>query len=209
MKPWNVLADVTKVTLVMIVAITRPTTAYAQSFIVDISADSTVTVFLGAPGSYAIQPVGQDEAGEFNAWSPWANTTCTDSTGCGCTSPTTFSGWKNEYLVISEAISAVFVNGEELLPQDTLPECESGFQMTPEVIQFIVSDGFVYPTDLDALSNALSSVFVLSTPSLVEFSHTDFGSLFDNRGGLSLRITFDPLIFADGFESGDTSMWST
>ena len=108
----------------------------AKAQIVDINSRANnlanpVEIFLDA-GTYSVEPIGAEDGGAFNSWSAWSRTTCNDPERCLRTSPTTFTGWLNEYHVISPDITAVAVDGTELTPEDQDESRRPIFLVTPE-----------------------------------------------------------------------------
>ncbi len=179
-------------TLVVLMAISCP--ANAQSQIININSRSNnqsnpVNVFLEA-GTYQVEPIGTADGGAFNAWNPWSRTSCTNPDGCQRTSPTTVTGWMNNHLVMSSDIVAVTIEGTPGSIDPTIP----GYR---------VDDGFVYPTAIIALGNAQSSVFALSAAGDVGFAIPD-APLWDNAGGMSLRITLESTMSIFPKKGGDT-----
>lgn len=140
-----------------------------------------------APGVYSVRPIGVEEGGSFDSWSPWISTSCSGPDRCPRTRPTTKKGWITDYAVCSPDIEAVSVEGTVLEPVIEQPTgVESFFLVTGE---YVVREPFVYPTALGALANAQSSIFTLSAPGLVGFGITDSSfALGDNRGGMSLEV---------------------
>ena len=73
-------------------------------------------------------PVAIAGGGAFDCWQPWGETTCGNPAGCVQTIPTTFTGWKNSYDVISDALTAVSVNESPLAPAEEEPTGEAFLQ---------------------------------------------------------------------------------
>ncbi len=163
-------------------------TAMAQTVhavtVVDVNARSSTptTVDLDA-GSYIVEMIGTAEGGAHNAWIPWSRATCTDPNGCQRTSPTTVTGWINAYAVTSPNISAATIDGS-VAPVGNVAGR----------LGYHVDDRFAYPNPLSALNRGLPSAFSLDAPSTVSFFHTDsIFALGDNSGGLSLRVSGNPI----------------
>lgn len=158
-----------------------------------------VTLNLQA-GTYEVRPVGSEEGGIYDSFSPWSFTTCNDPNGCLRTFPSTVTGWVNQYGVQSQNIVSVFVEGENLEPVASVPEpppYESFFLNTEEVTYYIVRDGMVYPDGYPVLENAQTSIFTLDTDGIVAFWATRW-NCEDNRGGVSLEVTNVEMIDSDG-----------
>lgn len=173
----------------------------AEALLIDIDATlheatiSPLLVFLPA-GTYSVTPVGIAGGGAFDAWNPWGNTTCIQPSGCAMTIPTIFTGWRNAYDVISDAITAVSVNGSPLSPVGAEPGGIAQLQdywvaSGSETDRYHVDDTTVYPTPPDALAGAESSLFTVSADGLVGFAIRN-GEPGDNLGGMSLEITLVP-----------------
>ena len=143
-------------------------------------------------GTYRVTPIGTANGGVFNSWNAWASTTCSDPDGCISTCPTTFSGWKNSYSVLSPDITWVSVGGTPLPPIVSEPVCphrQSFFLVSPSETKYHADDGLVYPTSLGALTVAQSSFFTLGSPGSAGFAINDSPSLLsDNQGGMSLNV---------------------
>ena len=174
-------------------------------FIVSVSASEAATVNINArhstpveiflnPGMYSVTPIGISDGGDYDAWSPWSSSNCSDTNGCQRTYPTTNTGWVTDYYVESLDITHVNVNGSELTPVDTdpTPRFVNYWLSTDSETYFHVADDMVYPDALSALDNAQSSFFTLSDAGLVKFyaTVTAFG---DNRGGMSLSVDAVPI----------------
>ena len=177
------------VALVLLVSIAGA--ARSTGLIIDV--DATVNnlanpVFVSlAAGVYSVTPVGISGGGVYDAWNPWGDTNCTDSTGCLQTTPTTFTGWKNSYDVVSDAITAVTVSGSPLVPVAAEQPGNYWLVSGSEPDRYHVDNETVYPSAPDALANAESSQFIVSTSGLVGFANHDV-TLDDNLGGMSLEV---------------------
>lgn len=180
---------------VLIIGIAAPFQSHAQTIILNIDGQQNsfanpVTLSL-EKGFYSLTRIGIEDGGTFNAWSPWGDTNCTNPEGCEATKPTTFKGWTNRYHVISAEIASATINGDPTTIDDTLPG-------------YFVDDGMVYPTDLDALAKASTSVFFLKASADVEFAISD-STVEDNRGGLSFLLVSES-IFSNDFENAAASL---
>jgi len=145
-------------------------------------------IFLEA-GTYTVTSIGIADGGAYDGWSNWPSTTCAVATGCAITSPTSFTGFRSAYNILSADISDVEVNGASLTPifaEPTAPDLFSDFFFIGN--RYHVDDSLVYPSALLALANARSSQFTLSSAGMVGFAINDF-PLGDNRGGVSLQIS--------------------
>jgi len=139
-----------------------------------------------------VTPVAIAGGGAFDGWQPWGETTCGNPAGCVQTIPTTFTGLKNSYDVISDALTAVSVNESPLAPAEEEPTGEAFLQdywlaNASVVDRYHVDDGMVYPTAADAGASAVASVITLSEAGLVGFAIRD-DYTGDNLGGVSLDI---------------------
>jgi hypothetical protein len=129
-----------------------------------------------------------------NSWQPWGDdTSCETPDGCEQTVPTTETGWKNAYDVISDALTEVSVNGAPLSPIEAEPTDAAGIQdywladpAAPH--RYHVDDALVFPTAADAIATAEPSEFTVSDAGLVGFSIRDSVTQ-DNLGGVSLEVT--------------------
>jgi len=143
-------------------------------------------------GTYDVSVRGTAQGGLYDAWLPWSGVSCGQSGGCPQTAPTTVTGWKNSYDAISPDIVSVVVDGVELTPVSDAPTGTAVFRdhflSSPTVTRYHVDDLIVYPTALAALNAARGSTFTLGRASTVGFGIADIRPLFDNRGGVSLRI---------------------
>ncbi len=175
------------------------TTTTAQ--IININADvndipNPIFISLNA-GTYEITAIGVADGGIYDAWSNWSSTTCTQPMGCPLTTPTTFTGWRSAYDVISPDIVSVSVEDVLLTPMEAQPSGEDFFRdhflMNNSTVRFHVDDQAVYPDSLSALAAGRTSMFTLNTSGLVGFSINDIRPLGDNRGGMSLQVTAVPL----------------
>ena len=167
-------------------------TAYAD--IININSrtnnlSNPVQVYLDA-GTYIVEPIGVNDGGTYDAWSAWSRTTCTNSSGCPKTSPTTYFGWMNQYDVISQNITFTSVDWDVLPPleEEPTPHYENYFLVTENVVKYKADDSKVYPNQSSALSNAQASIFTVDRAGLVGFSIDDRSALYDNRGGISLNV---------------------
>ena len=144
-------------------------------------------------GTYNVTPIGTADGGVYDAMSNWSFTTCTQEAGCELTTPTTFTGWRSAYDVISPDINSVSIDGTLLTPIDTIPSgvgfFSDFFLMDNATVRYHADDQMVYPDALTALLTARTSTFTLSTSGLVGFSITDIRPLADNRGGVSLQVS--------------------
>jgi hypothetical protein len=188
----------TRSTLAILVALSFASGAVADALLVDLDAtqnnlDAPVEVFLDA-GTYKVTPVGIADGGAYDAWQPWGDfTTCETPSGCAQTVPTTETGWKNAYDVISDALTAVSVDEVELVPEASEPTGDGlihdhWIASPSEPDRYHVDDAIVYPTAEDVIATGKSSVFTVSDAGFVGFSIRD-GVPEDNLGGLSLEIT--------------------
>jgi len=172
--------------------------ALADTFLIDVDAiqndtDHPIEVFLEA-GSYTVTPVGVTAGRVYDGWQPWGDdTSCETPDGCEQTVPTTETGWKNAYDVISDALTEVRVNGAPLTPIEAEPTDAAGIQdywladpAAPH--RYHVDDALVFPTAADAIATAEPSVFTVSDAGLVGFSIRDIDTQ-DNLGGVSLEVT--------------------
>jgi len=173
---------------------------FASATIININSRSNssanpVEIFLEA-GTYKVEPIGIAGGGLYDSWIAWANTSCNNPNGCPRTSPTTVTGWLNDYEIISPYLTDVSVNGIDLAPTDTVTPFESYFLVTPKSTLYVATDGLAFPNPLSALSAALWSEFTLSDSAIVKFAITDNPNMLsDNRGGISLKIasTSEPI----------------
>jgi hypothetical protein len=166
--------------------------ASADTVIVDVDAavrnlDDPVVVTLDA-GTYSVRPIGVESGGAYDAWNPWGETTCEVPEGCAQTTPTTETGWKVSYDVISDALTAVSVSEVPLEPVAADQPGDYWIASETDPDRYHVDNETVYPTPLDALPNAASSIFTVSEAGLVGFAIRD-GYLDDNTGGMSLAVT--------------------
>ena len=147
------------------------------------------TVFLEA-GTYAVVPIDTTQGGSFIGWRAWGETTCSDVKGCPKTSPTSFTGFMNQYDVISPGITTVSVSGIGLSPIGSEPSFlfQDFFLSSATQARYKVDDRFVYPNASAAFARARSSIFTLSTAGIVGFAIDDRAGLSDNAGGISLSI---------------------
>jgi hypothetical protein len=168
----------------------------ANAVIVNINSDlndllNPVNVFLDA-GTYTVTNVGVADGGAFDGWTNWSFTTCADASGCPVTSPTSLTGWRSSYNVISPDLTDVKVAGTSLPVLTAIPGFpgifEDYFAVTPATTRYHVDDMLVYPTALAALTNARGSMFTLTSSGFVGFAINDIRPLADNRGGVSLEI---------------------
>ena len=171
--------------------------AYAE--IIDLNArsaafDSPVEVFLDA-GTYSVTPVGIVGGGTYDSWTPWSVVNCGNPLGCTQTWPTTATGYLTSYVVLSDALESVTVDGVALNPTAAFP--------TPTVVSIFVSGApapwggtwytvrpaIVYPDPVSALASATTSTFTLAYPAIVGFASGDLLSVsYDNSGGISLLV---------------------
>jgi len=155
--------------------------ALADTFLIDVDAiqndtDHPIEVFLEA-GSYTVTPVGVTAGRVYDGWQPWGeDTSCETPDGCEQTVPTTETGWKNAYGVISDALTEVSVNGAPLSPLEAEPTDAAGIQdywladpAAPH--RYHVDDALVLAAD--AIATAEPSVFTVSDAGLVGFSIRD------------------------------------
>ena len=148
-----------------------------------------VQLFLDA-GTYSVTNIGVADGGAFDGWSNWNFTTCGIASGCPITVPTTLTGFRSAYNIISPDITDVRVDGATLTPISTAPTDVNLFADFFVIgDRYHVDDTLVYPTALQALGNARSSEFTLVTSGLVGFAINDILPLFDNRGGVSLLVS--------------------
>ena len=148
-----------------------------------------VQVFLDA-GTYSVTNIGVADGGAYDGWSNWSFTTCGVAAGCPLTVPTSLTGFRSAYNVISPDITDVRVDGTALTPISTAPTDVTLFADFFAIgDRYHVDDTLVYPTALQALANARSSEFTLATSGLVGFAINDILPLFDNRGGVSLLVS--------------------
>jgi hypothetical protein len=165
--------------------------ARSTALIIDVNATVNNTanpVFVSlAAGAYSVTPVGISGGGAYDAWNAWGSTNCAVSTGCPQTIPTTFIGWKSSYDVVSDAITAVSVSGSPLAPVAAEQFGSYWLVSGSEPHRYHVDNETVYPAAPDALANAESSQFTVSTSGLVGFAIHD-GFLNDNLGGMSLEV---------------------
>lgn len=144
-------------------------------------------------GTYVVTPIGTGQGGVYDAWTPWASTTCGQPAGCSQTIPTTVSGWKSSYDVISPGIVSVSVEGQPLAPVPAQPSgiglARDHFMKSATTTRYHVDEPMVYSTPQAALAAARRSSFTLDRSGGVGFSIDDIRPLADNRGGMSLRIT--------------------
>jgi len=157
-----------------------------------------------AAGTYVVTPIGIADGGAYEGWNPWGNATCATPTGCPQTLPTTDTGWKTSYEVLSDAITAVNVGEAALSP---VPAEPTGFEQiqdywiasASQVDRYHVDEPIVYPSASDGLTSAESSSFVLAQPGPVGFAIRD-ADLDDNLGGVSLAIPepSEPLMLGSG-----------
>ena len=149
-----------------------------------------------AAGTYTVTPIGIAGGGLYDAWNPWGDATCGNPSGCTQTLPTTVTGWKNSYDVLSEALSAVSVNGSPLSPIPSEPTdigYEDGHWISngTETDRYHADSPIVYPTAADAFPGAESSVFTVTSAGFVSFAIRDDVPV-DNLGGMSLEILAIP-----------------
>jgi hypothetical protein len=150
------------------------------------SENNTVELFLEA-GIYDVNPIGIADGGAYDTWNAWSSTSCSDPYGCQRTIPTTVTGWMNNYCVKSSNFEFVEVDGAVLSPVNTPGSGLESFYYIDNY--YLVTDGLVYPTALNALAGSQSSKFSLTTAGLVEFFIPDHSyALGDNSGGISLNI---------------------
>jgi hypothetical protein len=170
----------------------------ARAILVDVDAAlnnhvNPVEVLLEA-GSYSVTPVGIAGGGAFDAFQPWGNdTTCATPSGCAQTLPTSATGWKISYDVMSDALTAVSVSQTPLASLAVEPDgvgIINDYWIASELERdrYHVDDQTVYPSAADALARAESSSFTLSTSGLVGFALRD-GFPDDNLEGMSLEVT--------------------
>ena len=165
----------------------------ARAAIVDINPrlndlGNPLEIFLEA-GTYTVTSTGIADGGAYDGWSNWSSTTCAVATGCAITSPTSFTGFRSAYNILSADISVVEVDGASLTPvfaEPTAPDLFSDFFFIGN--RYHVDDSLVYPSALLALANARSSQFTLAVRGLVGFAINDV-PLSDNRGGVSLLLS--------------------
>ena len=166
---------------------------------VDVSAtqnnfDTPVWVTLDA-GSYSVTPLGIAGGGTFDTWNPWGTADCELPAGCTQTLPTTVTGWKNSYDVISGVLSDVQIASTPQSPIAPEPTGDPALQdywyapaTPPEIDRYHVDDGLVYPTAADGVATAAASQFTVTAAGPVGFAIRD-SYLLDNLGGVSLVIT--------------------
>ena len=170
---------------------------FASATIININSRSNssanpVEIFLEA-GTYNVEPIGIAGGGLYDSWIAWASAGCNNLNGCLRTSPTTVTGWLNDYEIISPYLTEVSVKDIDLVPRNTATPFESYFLVTPKSTLYVATDGLVFPNPLSALSAALWSEFTLSASAIVGFAITDSPSMLsDNRGGISLKIAATP-----------------
>lgn len=169
----------------------------AHAVVVDINSQSNdlgnpVQIFLDA-GTYTVTNVGISSGGTYDGWSNWDFTSCGVAAGCPLTVPTSRTGFRSAYNVISSDINAVQVDGLGLTPINAEPV---GIDLFTDFFfignRYHVDDTLVYPTALQALANARSSQFTLAVGGLVGFAINDV-PLGDNRGGVSLLVSAVPI----------------
>ncbi|MDY7013368.1 MAG: PEP-CTERM sorting domain-containing protein [Cyanobacteriota bacterium] len=119
-------------------------------------------------GKYAIELLGIADGGLYDAWTAWRVTSCPDI--CDLTSPTTFTGWLNQFWFASSDITSV----------SGAVEMGTG--------NYFVSDGKVYNTAAAANTAFSPVMFSLGSDSMVDFEIRDF-PFVDNSGGLTLKIS--------------------
>ena len=156
--------------------------------------DSPVEVFLDA-GTYSVTPVGIVGGGTYDAWTAWSAVNCGNPLGCTQTSPTTATGYLTEYVVISDALESVTVDGAALNRTAVFP--------TPTIVSIFASGApypwggtwyrvrpaIVYPDAVSALASATTSTFTLDYAADVGFATGDLWSASgDNSGGISLLV---------------------
>ena len=138
-------------------------------------------------GTYLVESIGTDDGGTYNAWNPWGKTTCSNSDGCQITSPTTFGGWLNSYVIASPSLIAISIDDKSIVsePKATIN----------------VDNKFVYPEPSSALAAAKSKsvLFSLSAAGDVKFYVSD-SQFSDNDGCISLRLIRQT--YKDGFKKG-------
>lgn len=148
-----------------------------------------VQIFLDA-GTYSVTNIGVADGGAFDGWSNWNSTTCGVTSGCPITVPTSLTGFRSAYNVVSPDITDVRVDGAALTSISVAPTDVTLFADFFVIgDRYHVDDTLVYPTALQALGNARSSEFTLATGGLVGFAINDILPLFDNRGGVSLLVS--------------------
>jgi hypothetical protein len=147
-----------------------------------------VQIFLDA-GTYTVSNVGTADSGAYDGWSNWSSTTCGDASGCPITVPTSATGFRSAYNIISPDITAVQVDGLDLTPINVEP---TGVDLFTDFFfignRYHVDDTLVYPNAMQALANARSSQFTLAVSGLVGFAIND-APLSDNRDGVSLLLS--------------------
>ncbi len=171
------------VVLTLVTIITLPVGARAT--IIDINSrvngiGNPIEIFLES-GIYNVTPIGTVDGGSFNSYTKWSRVSCTNPNGCIPTSPTTVTGWINSYRVTSENLDSATVDG-------------SPVDLSSHPTLYGASNGLLYPNDILALTNAVSSTFTVDDDGLVGFSISDgLNVLFDNSGGMSLNVSAVPL----------------
>lgn len=165
-------------------------TPASASIIVNLDATSanTVDVYLKA-GTYIFEPIGVSDGGKFNAWNPWASTTCADDNGCDQTYPTQYTGWIDKYKVSASSLEEVNYGTEQLSRVSSIPiHQESFFFYTDTLKYYRVYSAKIFPDDIASLANASSSSFTISKDEFVSFSILD-SNYSDNEGGISLMLS--------------------
>ncbi len=141
-------------------------------------------------GTYTVTPIGRYHGGDKGAWSVWGHTTCKKPAGCRRTVPTQFTGLHSNYYIFSEQLGEVKVDGKAIkqVTETPQPRMNSYYLVNDTQRAYEVTQPFVYTTEADALSNALSSTFVMTTGGRISFALLDGSRTSDNRGGMSLKV---------------------
>ncbi|RMF25686.1 MAG: hypothetical protein D6756_05155 [Cyanobacteria bacterium J083] len=140
----------------------------------------------------------------YTAWSAWSSDSCTVTTGCSQLVSPIEKGWLNSFAVMSPAISQVEIAGVSI--PLTNAEIGSGFALDffhqgnifrqmQNTRAFGVADALIYPSAELAFAAARGATFLLEEDTTIGIFLTDgpdLSAFADNRGGLSLDISFIP-----------------
>ena len=123
--------------------------------------NNPVTEFFTA-GTYDVTPIGVADGGDYNAWNAWGNNVI----GCNANGENCLRGWIYDYRIESDQFSIQVMNAG---------------------LNAGINGGNAFSTDLQALSNAVGTSFVLESDSNISFSIFDPHSI-NNSGGVSLKV---------------------
>lgn len=168
--------------------------AHASALVIDIDAtvndqNNMISQYLDA-GTYTVNVID----GQFQSWTAWnvSQLNCADVTGCVQTSPTTNTGWLTDYVIKSDYLTAISVDGVALTATNTTPQTLGSYFFSGTDTYFRYDDVMVYSTAAAALAAAETVTFTLSQGGYVQFGIKDT-PITDNSGGLSLEVQEVPV----------------